>query len=45
MYTAPSWTVLWALAASVEPSSSPEETSTISKLSGEAERSDTSAAG
>ena len=40
-----SWTVEWARAASVEPSSSPEETSTIAKLSGEAERSDTSAAG
>ena len=42
---APSWIVLWALAASVVPSSSPEDTSTIVKLSGEADRSDTSAAG
>ncbi len=45
MYTAPSWTVECARAASVEPSSSPEETSTIAKLSAEAERSETSAAG
>ena len=42
---APSCTVECARAASVEPSSSPEETSTIAKRSGEAERSDTSAGG